>query len=525
MIGPLSFAVFVPALAALAILLMPRGNRKNVFAMAVGTGAFLFLLSVYILVSYHQTPSGYLFEEQYDWMPSLGISFHLGVDGVGAILFLLTGIVTLAASLVGWTVAQPVAHDDGHGEGGHAAPAPRPLNEFYFFLFILVSGVYGMFASLDLFFLFFFYELAALPMYPLIAIWGSSTKFARYELTKEYGALKLVLYLLLGSVLVWIGLVAMWTQPGMGSFDLLALKEYTFSREFQLWVFPLFAIGFGVLATLWPFHTWSPDGHVAAPTPVSMLHAGVLTKLGAFGILRVGMEVLPQGAEFWMPWVAALAIVNIIYGAIVTTAQSDLKYIVGYSSVGHMGYILLGLATLQPLGMAGAVLQMFSHGVMAALFFTSVGILYDRSHRRDVALFEGLAKRMGVTTGFFTVVGLSSLALPGTSAFIAELLVILGCFAKAFEGGAFSLLWFTGGVAGIVGALLTAVYILRMLVKAFFGPLESTWGSITDASKREKLAAGLLAAAILTVGIFPFPFLTIVNGGLSSILPLFKGGG
>ncbi len=525
MVGPLSMAVFAPALAALAILLLPGSNRRAIFGIAVGTGAFLLALSVFIFLSFLGSPSGYLFEERYDWMGSLGISFHLGVDGVGAILFLLTGIVTLAASLIGWTVAQPPAHHDDHGAEAHAAPRQRPVKEFYFFLFILVSGVYGMFASLDLFFLFFFYELAALPMYPLIAIWGSSTQFARYELTKEYGALKLVLYLLLGSVLVWIGLVALWIQPGAGSFDLLDMKKVAFTREVQLWVFPLFAVGFGVLATIWPFHTWSPDGHVAAPTPVSMLHAGVLTKLGAFGILRVGMEVLPQGAEFWMPWVAALAIVNIIYGAIVTTAQTDLKYIVGYSSVGHMGYILLGLATLQPLGMAGAVLQMFSHGVMAALFFTSVGILYDRAHKRDITLFEGLAKRMGVTTGFFTIVGLSSLALPGTSAFIAELLVILGCFAKAFEGGGFNLLWFTGGVAGIVGALLTAVYILRMLAKAFFGPLSSSWETITDASVREKLAAGLLVAGILVVGILPFPFLTVVNGGLSSILPLFKGGG
>ena len=231
-----------------------------------------------------------------------------------------------------------------------------------------------------------------------------------------------------GSVLIWIALLAIFVEANAGTFDLQVLEQVEFSVGFQRVVFPFLMVGFGVLAGLWPFHTWSPDGHVAAPSAVSMVHAGVLMKLGAYGILRVGMTLLPEGAEAWMPVLVILGAVNVIYGAISAMGQRDLKYVIGYSSVSHMGYVIMGLATLHHLGVSGAVMQMFSHGVMTALFFAVVGAIYDRTHTRDIGVLEGMARRMGTTAWLFAIAGLASLGLPGLSGFVAELLVFLGLF-------------------------------------------------------------------------------------------------
>ena len=265
----------------------------------------------------------------------IGISLTLGVDGVGAPMLLLTGIVMFTGVLVSWSI--------------------KAWNKDFFILyFLLLAGVFGVFASYDLFFFFFFYELSVLPMYLLIGVWGSSSRFPRFARTKEYSAMKLTLYLVAGSVLIWIALMAIFVEAGLGTFDIKRLAVVEYSPTFQKVFFPFLAIGFGILAGLWPFHTWSPDGHVAAPTAVSMAHAGVLMKLGAFGIIRVGMVILPEGAEFWMPALLGLGAVNVIYGAISAMGQTDLKYVIGYSSVSHMGYVVMGIATLHPLGVSGA---------------------------------------------------------------------------------------------------------------------------------------------------------------------------
>ncbi len=292
-------------------------------------------------------------------------------------MVLLTGIVMFTGVLVSWNVT-------------------HRSKDFFILYFLLLSGVFGVFVSLDLFFLFFFYELAVLPMYLLIGVWGSSSDFGTFVRTKEYGAMKLMLYLVAGSVLIWIALMAIFAQADLGTFNFVALHEYgEFPVAFQRIFFPFLMVGFGVLAGMWPFHTWSPDGHVAAPTAVSMVHAGVLMKLGAYGILRVGMGLMPEGAETWMPVLIGLGTVNVLYGAVSALGQRDLKYVVGYSSVSHMGYVLMGLATLHYLGVSGAVLQMFSHGIMTALFFAVVGAIYDATHTRDIGVLEGMAKPMG----------------------------------------------------------------------------------------------------------------------------------
>ena len=490
--------IYLPFIGAAVLFFIPSYRPNLIRWVARAVGFLLLVFSLYVFIRYFHLLGGlslgddslgFQFAREYPWLDTIGISFKLAVDGISVPMVLLTGVLIFTGTLVSWNIA------------------PRN-KDFFILLFLMVAGVYGTFASLDLFFLFFFYELAVLPMYLLIGVWGSSTDFKTFLRTKEYGAMKLVLYLVAGSVLVWVAILAIYVVGGLGTFDIQALSEVEFSQNFQRLFFPLLMVGFGVLAGLWPFHTWSPDGHVAAPTAVSMLHAGVLMKLGAYGIIRVGMELLPQGAVDWMPLLIVLGTINVIYGAVSALAQKDLKYVVGYSSVSHMGYVLIGLATLEPLGVSGAVLQMFSHGIMTALFFALVGVVYDRTHLRDITLLEGLAKRMGWTAAFFAIAGLTSLGLPGLSGFVAELLVFLGTFRT------YPLL----GVLGVIGVAITAVYILRLLAKVFFGPISARWQGLPDATRLESFAMGILVVTIVFVGIYPGPFLRIIDDGVSLLL-------
>ena len=487
--------IFAPMLAIVALLLIPGSNKNLIKRIGLVTSAFLLIASVYAYFSFDHSQSAPTFQLQqgYEWVTQIGINFNLGLDGIGALMVLLTGIVSMAAAII-------------------ATRQENNPKAYFILLFLLIAGVYGTFVAIDLFFLFFFYELAVVPMYLLIAIWGSSSKFETFSRTKEYGAMKLVLMLVAGSVLVWIGIISIYVYSGAGTFDLISLRAAAhnggLSTEFQQIVFPLIVIGFGVLAGLWPFHTWSPDGHVAAPTSVSMLHAGVLMKLGAFGIIRVGLMLLPEGADYWGLAFFILATINVIYGAISALSQTDLKYVIGYSSVSHMGYVLMGIATLDPLGITGASLQMFSHGIMTALFFAMVGAIYERSHTRDIGILNGLAGRMGWTTAFFVIAGLTSLGLPGLSGFIAELMVFIGAFRTE------PIL----GVLGVIGAAITAVYMLRLIARVFFGPPSKEWAKIRDIEFSEGSAAIILTIPILVMGIYPMPFTRVVTPAVDFLI-------
>ncbi len=570
-------ALIALPLAGAAVMMATPGARLAAIRWTATAFALVVLaLSLYVFVRFYFDGDGARFAASWRWLSipgpwqfgEQGISLTLGVDGVAAPMVLLTGIVMFTGVLVSWSIR-------------------AWSKDFFILYFLLLAGVFGVFVALDLFFFFFFYELSVLPMYLLIGVWGSSSRFPRFSRTKEYSAMKLTLYLVAGSVLIWVALMAIFVEAGLGTFDIERLAAVSYSPTFQKVFFPFLAIGFGILAGLWPFHTWSPDGHVAAPTAVSMVHAGVLMKLGAFGIIRIGMYILPEGAAFWMPALMALGTVNVIYGAISALGQSDLKYVIGYSSVSHMGYVMMGIATLHPLGLGGAVLQMFSHGVMTALFFAVVGVVYDRTHTRDMLVLDGLAKRMGVTAVFFTIAGLTSLGLPGLSGFVAELLVFLGLFQT----------YPALGVLGIIGAAITAVYILRLLAKVFFGPATEQWQTAThdtmsplpmeahtgaadnergthradaphamsgtstpagtpsatasgapahpadadspivserigddagtapdeptDATRIEAFAAAVLTVFIVLVGLWPWPFMRIINGGVAEVLARF----
>ena len=508
--------ILVPLAGAGLSMLLPRNRPTDAWYFAIFVSAITLVLSLLLFIGYDFTAGGYQFVRVYDWLDApLNIDLYLAMDGIAAPLVLLNGIVLFGAVLI----SQTIKHRS---------------RDFFVLLLALGSGVFGVFVVQDLFFLFFFYELAVLPMYLLIGVWGSSTYFesdrqrlwgiplpfdlGSYNRPKEYGAMKLMLVLVGGSVLIWVGILAMYVasgQVGEATFSLVDLGSMAaagmFSPTFQNWVFPLFMIGFGVLAGLWPFHTWSPDGHVAAPTGVSMLHAGVLMKLGAFGIIRVGMVLLPEGAQAWMPVLIVLGTVNVVYGAIAAMSQRDLKYIIGYSSVSHMGYVIMGIATLHPVGLTGAVLQMFSHGIMTALMFAMVGAIYERTHVRDITVLNGLMKRMGVTSFFFAIAGLASLGLPGLSGFVAEFMVFTGAFRT----------YLPLAILAVFGAALTAIYILRLLARTFFGEADPRWEGLTDASPVEKTVGAAFVLILLFVGVWPAPFTRVINVGVESVLQLF----
>jgi NADH-quinone oxidoreductase subunit M len=418
---------------------------------------------------------------RHTWIPSLGISYHLAADGVSATLVILTGLAAVAGVLFSWNIEKRV-------------------NEFFALYLALIGGVFGVFLSFDLFLLFVFYEIAIIPKYFLIAIWGSTRR--------EYGAMKLALYSFVGSAMVLVGLIAVYAISPLRTFDLQELVKAGIPGG-QYWLFPLVFVGFAILAGLWPFHTWAPTGHVAAPTAASMLLAGVVMKLGAYGALRVAMTLFPEGLKAWQGTFAALALIGIIYGAGVALTQTDFKFVIGYSSVSHMGFVLLGLMSLNVIGLSGAVLQMFSHGVIAGLLFAVVGrMVYERAHTRDLNVLESsnLAKYMPFAAITFLLACFASMGFPGFSGFIAEVSILMGSWK------AFPLITVLAGIGILVGVGFT----LRALQKSFYpgtmspvlvtdtmsaGPqAESHYVPITIP---EKAGAILLLGATLVIGLFP----------------------
>jgi NADH-quinone oxidoreductase subunit M len=484
----LSVIAFTPITTGIVLLFLP-GERKTLIRwVALAAASFALALSLVVYVSYDRAAAGYQFVEQVSWIPSLGISYHVGVDGMNLPLVLLTGIVIFTGVLISWGI------DD------------RP-REFFAFLFILATGVFGVFISLDLFQLFFFYEIAVFPMYLLISIWG-------WQVTREYAAMKLTLYLFIGSVIALVGGLAMYFASGLGTFDLLALEQAGFSPAFQRLWFPFVFFGFAVLGGIFPFHNWSPDGHVAAPTAVSMFHAGVLMKLGAFAALRVGIMLLPEGARTWSPLILALATVNVVYGALIAMVQTDFKYVIGFSSVSHMGLVMLGFATLNRDGLTGAGLQMFSHGVMTALFFAVVGIVYDRAHTREIPKLGGFVKAMPLVAVAFIIGGLVSMGMPGFSGFIAEFPIFLG-------------LWQRQPIVALIAALgivITAAYIMRVVGRVFFGTMPAELeGHISAVTVQDRIALVILAGILFLVGVYPSVMAPLVGSGAGAVLRILGG--
>src|ERR1035437_9377223 len=496
----LGWTIYISFLGAAVMLLLPKRSVASARILALLTAVTGFVIALTAFVQ-HRTGE-MLTITRVPWVPSLGIEYHLAADGISLTLVLLTGIIAITGILFSWDIEDRT-------------------KEFFAFYLLLIRAVYGVFLSYDLFLLFVFYEIVILPKYFLIAIWGSTRR--------EYGAMKLALYSFAGSAMVLIGLLAAYTTSGSHSTSLIDLAHAGLPVSFQMWCFPLVFTGFAILAGMWPFHTWAPTGHVAAPTAASMLLAGVVMKLGAYGCLRVGISLFPHGLDpwgfsligigSWRDVFAVLAVIGIVYGALAALAQTDFKFVIGYSSVSHMGFVLLGLMTLNQIGVTGAVLQMFSHGVIAGLLFAIVGrIVYERTHTRQLSELETmrLSKRMPFAAWAFVVAGMASIGLPGFSGFVADFQVLVGAWKVNH--------WWVAA-AGI-GIVVGVAYIWRALQKAFFSDLlpsahvleqehdqhfaAITWPEVTGVV--------LLAGVSLFVGLYPKILLDAIEPAVKTLL-------
>lgn len=538
----LAWTIYTSFIGVAILMLLPRENARLARVVALITAVVGFLLALGGILSADQNQISTIAE--ISWIPALGIKYHLAADGISLTLVVLTGIAAVGGILFSWNITDRA-------------------KEFFAFYLSLIAGVYGVFLSFDLFLLFVFYELAIIPKYFLIAIWGSTRR--------EYGAMKLALYSFVGSAMVLVGIIAAFVVSGAKTMDLIELSKYPFPDSFQMWAFPLVFAGFAILAGMWPFHTWAPTGHVAAPTAASMLLAGVVMKLGAYGCLRVAMTLFPHGLENWNPdsywgpdlqglsrhlahvfssiaghslieniqWAfslfgleswrdvfGVLGVIGIVYGATVALVQRDFKFVIGYSSVSHMGFVLLGLMTLYPTGLSGAVLQMFSHGVIAGLLFAVVGrMVYDRTHTRDLKDLERMSLNRAIPFAavIFTLAAAASMGLPGFSGFVAELQVLVGAWHLSP----------TLAVVAGLGIVVGVAYTLRALQKAFFAdgaqaereslPMaaHSETHAIEPISTPERIGAVVLVGASLLIGLYPRLLLDPIEKSFG--LPLFDG--
>jgi NADH-quinone oxidoreductase subunit M len=459
----------------LVILFIPPERKMMIKWVSLIFSGIAMVLSIYLFFAYDKAQGGLQFVEKVLWVESMGIYYFNAADGFNLPMLMLTGIVLFTGVLTMWELETRV-------------------KEFFAFTFLLVAGVFGVFMSMDLFFIFVWYDVSLFPMYPLIAIWGSTRK--------EYGAMKLTLYLLAGSALILPGILYLFVKSGLNTFDVVALMQPGVFTPFQQkFAFILLYLGFGILAGVWPFHTWSPVGHVAAPTAVSMIHAGVLMKLGAFGVLRVAIFLCPEGWQYWAQLMAVLATCGIVYGAFVGLAQTDLKYVIGYSSVSHMGIVGLGLATVTVDGLNGAVFQMFAHGVMTALFFSAVGYIYDKTHTKMIPELGGMSKIMPKASGYFILAALAGIGVPCLASFWAELLVFISAFKTYPVRGALA-----------IGALVVgALFMLRVVQRTFYGEKNEQFEHLPDVPFGLGIPRMILVAVIVFFGLFPSVMLDVIQ--------------
>lgn len=470
----LPWTIYASFLGALLVLLLGTRSARAARWTALATAVVTWGIVGGAAIDYVPSDEGWQTLVDVGWIAELGVRYHLVADGISLTLLMLTGLASTVGVLFSWNIEERVG-------------------EFFAFYLTLIGGVYGVFLSADALLFFVFYEIAIVPKYFLIAKWGSTNR--------EYGAMKLALYSFAGSALVLAGLLWAWAVGGTSSFALMDLAAGNYTSGQSLAMFALVFTGFAVLAGMWPFHTWAPTGHVAAPTAASMLLAGVVMKLGAYGCLRVAMPLFHDGLVFWQPWIAWLAVTGIVYAGLIALVQSDFKFVIGYSSVSHMGFVLLGLAAANLRGLSGAVLQMFSHGVIAGLLFAVVGrMVYERTHTRDLARLRGmmLYRAMPFAAVTFVIAGLASMGMPGFSGFPAELSILVGAWQA-------SPAW---ALVAAIGVLVAAAFTLRAIHVSFFGETTATGTeenppAFTPISWPEKIGAVILLGATILIGLQP----------------------
>ena len=474
----LTLIICCPFLAALLLAFVPRSFRvvmRGVSVLATLVSALLAILMFLCFNGAQAGASGYRFEQQIDWVSALGISYHVGVDGINVGLVLMGAIVAFAAACVAWEIKERE-------------------KEFYILLLVMTGGILGAFASLDLFFFYFFHELALVPTFIMIGVWGRGER-------KNYATFQITLYLSIGALLALIGLIALYIQAGANTFDiptltrLISAEQHPLSPRAQHFIFPLLLFGFGILVSLWPFHTWAPLGYGSAPAPTAMLHAGVLKKFGLYGLIRLALPLLPTEAQSWMPLLAWLCLGNLVYCGWVAMRQKDFNWLIGYSSVAHMGFIFLGIASLTLIGITGAVVVMIAHGFLAALMFGLSGYLYQQTGTLQMDQLGGLLRRLPFIGAALMMAAFAGCGLPGFANFAGEVTVLFGAWT-VFPHVTILACW---------GALIIgAVYALRAVRNILHGPLPEKWSGVADAPHLWRKAPFiLLLASLMIFGCFP----------------------
>ncbi|MCL4079287.1 NADH-quinone oxidoreductase subunit M [Coriobacteriia bacterium Es71-Z0120] len=461
----LSAIVFLPLAGAAVCALVPSARASR--ALALVTSGMVLALTVWLVAAF-DPHAGMQFVERARWIPQIGSEYHLGVDGMSLPMLALSALLSVLAVVASWNVAE------------------RPKT-YFALLMLLEVGMNGVFVALDFVLFYVFWELVLVPMYFLIAWWGGPRR--------QYASLKFFLYTLFGSVFMLVGIIALYLHPAGGTLDMVALAGRGFPERFQMWVFAAFFLGFAVKVPVFPLHTWLPDAHVEAPTAASVLLAGILLKMGTYGFIRAALPILPEASRAWAPVVAALAAISIVYGAALAFAQTDLKKLVAYSSVSHMGFVMLGIAAGTPEGISGAVAVMFSHGVVTGMLFLLVGMVYERTHTRMIEDVSGLSVQVPVAGGLLAFASFASLGLPGLSGFVGEFLSLLGAWKSALVPSG----WV---IVSAVGVLLAAAYMLTMVQRVVLGEPSEAVAGIADLTLREIGVLVPLAALTLTVGVW-----------------------
>jgi NADH-quinone oxidoreductase subunit M len=481
----LSVLVFGPAAGALLLALAPQASVRLVRGLALAATLAVFAVSLALWPGFVPRP-GFQFVERLAWIPALGAEYHLGVDGLSLLLVLLT---TLLGPVVVLFSMEHVRVRE---------------KSYYATLLFLQSGLTGVFVALDLVLFYVFWEAMLIPMFLLIGIWGGPRRI--------YASVKFFLYTLAGSLLMLAAILAIYlyhgARTGTYTFDLLLLTRTAFPMQLQLWAFLGFFVAFAIKVPLVPFHTWLPDAHVEAPTAGSVVLAGVLLKMGTYGLMRFSLPLFPEASRFFAPAVLTLAVVGIIYGAVLALAQDDLKKLIAYSSISHLGFVVAGIFSFDPRGEAGAVLQMIGHGLITGALFLCVGMIYERTHQRSIPLLGGLAHRLPVYATLLAFFALASLGLPGLAGFVGEFLILIGVFAASPA--------FAVGVA--VGIVLGAAYLLWMLQRVIFGTLPEKYAGLADLSSLELLALAPLVTLTVWIGVGPRPFLEVIESAIPALL-------
>jgi len=480
----LTACVFLPLVGSIVIAALPESQGRSRWLATLFTGT-TFVLTALLYLGFDRTATGMQFVERVPWVPALGMTYHLGVDGISLPIVVLTGLLSFLAVIASWKIDL------------------RP-KQYFALLLLLEVGMMGVFVALDFVLFYVFWEIVLVPMYFLIGIWGGPRR--------EYAAIKFFLYTLLGSVIMLLGILVLYFQPGVRTFDMLEVGRHSFPVALQGWVFLAFFMGFAVKVPLFPFHTWLPDAHVEAPTAVSVILAGVLLKMGSYGFIRVTMPILPDAFRQYAPMVAILAVIGIVYGACVAMVQKDLKKLVAYSSVSHMGYVMLGVAAGTTASVNGAVIQMFNHGCITGMLFLLVGLVYERAHTRMIADLGGLSMKVPLLGGILAFASFASLGLPGLSGFIGEFLILLGSYGSTLAKPAVYI-----STAAIV---LTAGYLLWMLQRVSLGKLPEKLEGLVDIDLREASTLVPLMAIIVVVGVYPTVMLSIINPSVTNMLKI-----